>query len=216
VSSAWKIRWCPRRHARLMYEEHRWGFLDIGSRNGTEMDGNRQVVGFMRSGAEIKLGGTTHIAESPRLIELREFLCRLLGWTSERAAAVDLALRMVRLAQLRRTPLFLRGAGDLVTIAQDLHWRVFDAEAPFVVCSARRTTRAALDARGRGGDYVEGGSRRAWARVVHDDGPELREARGSRSGSAGAGVTGVGRGKGAQRCSLTLGATRDLGVPLTR
>jgi hypothetical protein len=129
-----------RKHARLMYEDLQWGLLDVGSRNGTQIDGHRAAVGFMGSGAEIKIGSTTLIAESRRLVVLRALLCRLLGWASERATAVDLALRMVRVAQLQRTPLFLRGTGDLVPLARDLHRHLFDLEAPFVHSSPRRAS----------------------------------------------------------------------------
>jgi Inner membrane component of T3SS, cytoplasmic domain len=125
-----------RRHARLLHEDSRWGILDVGSRNGTRIDGNRQAIGFLGPGAEVTLGGLTLIAESARLLELRDFLCRWLGWANERAATVDLALRAVRLAQVRRTPLVLRGAGDLVPIARELHRLVFEAGAPFVMCGA--------------------------------------------------------------------------------
>jgi hypothetical protein len=127
-----------RKHARLLHEESRWGVLDVDSRNGMKIDGHRQRVGYLGSGAELEVGGTTLMAESRRLIELREYLCRLLGWASERAHAVDLAVRALRLAQLRRTPLVLRGSGELVTIARDLHRRVFDDKAPFVVCAPHR------------------------------------------------------------------------------
>jgi Inner membrane component of T3SS, cytoplasmic domain len=125
-----------RRHARPLHEDSRWGLLDVGSRNGTRIDGNRQAIGFLGSGAEVTLGGLTLIAESARLLELRDFLCRWLGWANERAATVDLALRAVRLAQVRRTPLVLHGAGDLVPIARELHRLVFEAGAPFVLCDA--------------------------------------------------------------------------------
>jgi predicted component of type VI protein secretion system len=123
-----------RRHARLLYEASRWGVLDV-SRNGMKVDGHRQSVAHLGSGAELEVGDTTLIAESPRLLELREYLCRLLGWASERAHAVDMAIRAIRLAQVRRVPLVLRGAGQLVTIARDLHRRIFEEPTPFVVCA---------------------------------------------------------------------------------
>ena len=129
-----------RKHARLLYDDARWGVLDVDSRNGMKIDGHRQSVGHLGSGAELEVGETTLIAESPRLVELREYLGRLLGWARERAHTVDVALRTLRLAQLRRTPLVLRGAGNLTTIAQDLHRRVFEEETPFVVCAPYRGT----------------------------------------------------------------------------
>jgi pSer/pThr/pTyr-binding forkhead associated (FHA) protein len=127
-----------RHHARLLREQSRWSLLDLGSKNGLRVDGTRQTTALLDPGIEVGIGGLTLIAESMRLIELRGFLSRLLGWGAERAETVDLAMRAVRMAQARRTPLVLRGEGDLVPIAQDLHRRVLGATRPFVVCDPRR------------------------------------------------------------------------------
>jgi hypothetical protein len=102
------------------------------------VDGTRQTTALLDPGLEIGIGGITLIAESPHLIELRSFLARLLGWEPHRAEAVDLALRAVRMAQARRTPLVLRGEGDLVPIAHELHRRALGEDRPFVLCDPRR------------------------------------------------------------------------------
>ena len=127
-----------RHHARLLRERSRWSLLDLGSKNGLRVDGSRQTTALLDPGIEIGIGGITLVAESLRLIELRSFLCRLLGWGRERAETIDLAMRAIRMAQARRTPLVLRGEGDLVPIAHDLHRRVLGAKRPFILCDPRR------------------------------------------------------------------------------
>jgi Inner membrane component of T3SS, cytoplasmic domain len=127
-----------RHHARLMRERSRWSLLDLGSKNGLRVDGTRQTTAMLDPGLEIGIGGITLIAESMRLIELRSFLARLIGWGPDRAETIDLAMRAVRMAQARRTPLVLRGEGDLVPIAQDLHRRELGADRPFILCDPRR------------------------------------------------------------------------------
>jgi hypothetical protein len=126
-----------RRHARLLRERSHWCLLDVGSKNGMQVDGTRQATALLEPGLEITLGGLTLVAESSRLIAVRGFLSRLLGWSPERLATVDTALRALRLAQVRRTPLILRGEGDWVSVARDLHRRVLGADRPFVLCAPR-------------------------------------------------------------------------------
>jgi hypothetical protein len=132
-----------RHHARLFRERSRWSLLDLGSKNGLRVDGTRQTTALLDPGIEIGIGGLTLIAESMRLIELRAFLSRLLGWASDRAESIDLAMRAIRMAQARRTPLVLRGEGDLVPIAHELHRRVLGADRPFVLCDPRRQSMVA-------------------------------------------------------------------------
>ncbi len=127
-----------RHHARLLRERSRWSLLDLGSKNGLRVDGARQTTALLDPGSEIGIGGITLVAESQRLIELRSFLRRILGWGIDRAETIDLALRAIRMAQARRTPLVLRGEGDLVPIAHDLHRRVLGPKRPFVLCDPRR------------------------------------------------------------------------------
>lgn len=127
-----------RHHARIIRERTRWSLLDLCSKNGLLADGTRHTTAMLEPGLEIGIGGITLVAESSRLIALRSFLLRILGWADERAEAVDLALRAIRMAQARRAPLVLRGEGDLVPIAQDLHRRVLGPLRPFILCDPRR------------------------------------------------------------------------------
>ena len=142
------------RHARLMKDRAHWCLLDVGSKNGIRVDGWLQASALLTPGTEITLGGLTLIAESPRLIAVRAFLSRLLGWAPERTAVVDEALRAIRLAQAHRAPLVLRGDGDWVTVARDLHHRVFGADRPFVLCAPRGLS---IDANLRGIATVDHG-----------------------------------------------------------
>lgn len=131
-------RQVSRRHARLMRDRLGWTLLDLGSKNGFRLDGAPQVVATLEPGAEVEFGSVLLMAESPKLIALRQFVARILGWAPERMGAVDEALRAIRSARLRRAPLVIRGEGDLVTIALDLHRRMVDADRPFVLCGPRR------------------------------------------------------------------------------
>jgi hypothetical protein len=63
---------------------------------------------------------------------------RLLGWGGGRLYVVDHALRAVRQLVARRSPLILRGDGDLVPLAQMLHRLAFGDTVRFVVCDPRR------------------------------------------------------------------------------
>lgn len=132
------LRQVSRRHARLLRDRLGWTLLDLGSKNGFRLDGALQNVAALEPGAEIEIGSVLLMAESRRLITLRHFVARILGWAPERMTAVDDALRAIRSARLRRAPLVIRGEGDLVTIALDLHRRMVDADRPFVLCGPRR------------------------------------------------------------------------------
>ena len=134
-------------HARLLWDRSHLCLLDLGSKNGIRVDGWLQASAMLMPGTEITLGGITLIAESRRLIGVRSFLSRLLGWAPERLAVVDEALRALRLVQAQRAPLVLRGEGDWVTVARDLHHRVFGADRPFVLCAPRGSS---IDANLRG------------------------------------------------------------------
>ncbi|HEU4726359.1 MAG TPA: FHA domain-containing protein [Kofleriaceae bacterium] len=127
-----------RQHAQLSREGTRWIARDLGSKNGMRFDGVRRPKVLLEPGSELGLGGITLVAESARLIALRGFLARILGWTTARAEAVDLAVRSVRLAATRRAALALCGDGDLVPIARGLHRYSLGADRPFVLCDPRR------------------------------------------------------------------------------
>ena len=77
-------------HARLQHGHGRWTIVDAGSEHGLLIDGDRCARAELWPGLEISLGGAlTLVAESPRLIALRETLSRLLGWGDEQRAAVE-------------------------------------------------------------------------------------------------------------------------------
>src|ERR1041384_558466 len=103
-----------RQHVRLVREATRWIAHDLDSKNGMRLDGVRRPKVLLEPGSELGVGGITLIAESARLITLRGFLARILGWSSDRAEAVDLAVRSVRLSATRRAaaaPGGRRGSG---------------------------------------------------------------------------------------------------------
>ncbi len=126
------------RHARLVCEDGRWFLRDAGSKNGLVFDGARRDWFALEPCVEIGLGRTTLIAESGRSIALRMFLARILGWTSDRAGAVDHALRAVRAAAARRSALVLRGDHELVSVAHAIHRHAIGKDRPFVACDPRR------------------------------------------------------------------------------
>lgn len=130
-------------HARLERARGRWTIIDADSEHGLLIDGTRRARAELRPGLEISLGGAvTLIAESPRLITLREELERLLGWSPARRAMVDDALRQVRDHDLQRAPLILCGGPnehDLIPIAEELHRLTLTEQLPFVVYNPLRS-----------------------------------------------------------------------------
>jgi hypothetical protein len=129
-------------HARLEWIRGRWSIVDAGSEHGLLVDGTRCDRAELRPGLEISLGGAvTLMAESARLIVLREALERLLGWSPARRATVDEALRQIRDHDLHRAPLVLCGGPaehDLIPIAEELHRLTLTERLPFVVFNPRR------------------------------------------------------------------------------
>lgn len=127
-----------RKHARCERRKHGWVVVDLDSKNGIRLDGARRPEVRLEPGVELGVGGLTLIAESRRLIELRAFISRLLGWAADKADLVDHALRAIRMAATRRMPLVLCGDGELALIAQALHRHALGLERPFVVSDPRR------------------------------------------------------------------------------
>lgn len=127
-----------RKHASVVRDGERFALRDLNSKNGTWVDGVRRALTLLEPGLEIRIGDTTLVAESQRLVDLRSFVSRMLGWQPDALERVDLALRALRAAAARRTPLVLCGAGDLPSLAFDLHRRTHGADRPFVVCDPRR------------------------------------------------------------------------------
>lgn len=127
-----------RLHARLVRSEGEWVLRDEGSKNGVWIDGAPRHEMVLEPGFEIGIGSMTLVAESRLSIALHGFLARLIGWGSERADAVDHALRSVRMAATHRAALLLCGDGDLVPIAHSIHRRSRGHDRRFVVCDPRR------------------------------------------------------------------------------
>jgi hypothetical protein len=131
-------RFVSRRHAVLIRESQGWLLRDAGSKNGTWEDCARRPTIPLVSGIEIGIGAFRLIAESPRSIQLRALLARILGWDPRRARIVDRALRALREAATLRSPLYLVGESDLVAIARRIHREVLGPAKPFIVADPRR------------------------------------------------------------------------------
>lgn len=123
---------------RLERRESGWFVRDPARNEGFRIDGARRFDVRLEPGLELGIGDLTLVAESQRFINLRGFLARLLGWTSDKLAVVDLALRAVRMAASRRVPLVLMGLGDLTNVALAIHRHALGSERPFVVSDPRR------------------------------------------------------------------------------
>ena len=105
-----------REHARLDRQKHGWTVRDLDSRNGIRFDGTRGFESRLEPGTELGIGNLTLVAESQLLIELRSFLLRLLGWGADQRAAVDLALRAIRLAAMQQ--------GEDITGSAVVRWAI--------------------------------------------------------------------------------------------
>jgi predicted component of type VI protein secretion system len=127
-----------REHARLDRGPTGWLVRDLASKNGTRVDGSRRDEVRLEPGIELGIGNLTLLAESLRFIALRSFIARLLGWTADKTAMVDFALRAIRLAATRRAPLVLCGPGDLISVAHAIHRHALGRAKPFVVSDPRR------------------------------------------------------------------------------
>jgi pSer/pThr/pTyr-binding forkhead associated (FHA) protein len=165
-----------REHARLSREHSRWTIRDLGSKNGTRLDGARRHAFPLAPGVEVGIGRITLIAESQRLTALRNFLERLLGWGTDRIVTVDRALRAVRTAATRRGALLVCGDGDLVPLAQSVHRQTLGEARPFVVCDPRRRSAPAsvrsAQSHSEGMHALEaaaGGTMCVWARRLPRD-----------------------------------------------
>ena len=74
-------------------------------------------------------------------IALHGFCARLLGYSIERAVAVEHAFRTIELVLAHRTSLVILGEFDLVPIAQALHRLMVGTDAPFILSDWRERTR---------------------------------------------------------------------------
>jgi hypothetical protein len=137
-----------RQHAALTREAGIWTLKDLGSKNGSRLDGERRLSFALAPGVEIEIGKLKLLAESRGLAELQRFLARVLGFADARLAVLDEALRGVRDAAARRTTLLLCGAGSLVSTARRIHDLALGAERPFVVAGGARLRDAVKSAAG--------------------------------------------------------------------
>jgi hypothetical protein len=150
ADGCWLRLWDPtgrvsRKHAELTHSEAGWAISDLRSKNGVHFDGTRLSSSTLIPGVQIRIGGITLIAESPRLCALRELLARFIGWRDEHREDVDQALYSVRIAATQREPLLLCGSGNLVSIAKLLHRHIL-GDQPFVVCAPRATYTSGVEA----------------------------------------------------------------------
>jgi FHA domain len=172
-----------REHARLDRGPSGWLVRDLDSKNGTRVDGARRAEVRLEPGIELGIGSLTLVAESRRLIELRSFIARLLGWKANRMAVVDFALRSIRQAATRRLPLVLCGPGDLIAVANSIHRHAIGSRKPFVMCDPRRREGEA-NVRSAGNtetgiaamQLALGGSLCVWSRRLPHDFPDVRLA----------------------------------------
>src|SRR5262249_30286539 len=85
------------------------------------LDGELRLTFHVTPGVEIELGEVRLVAESPRSIAFRELLATWLGWSPQRRAEVDVALRAIREMASLQHALVLRGAGPLDSLVTALH-----------------------------------------------------------------------------------------------
>lgn len=128
-------RLISRRHAMLSRDSVGWNLLRL-SHNTLRVDGIQQNSTALAPGVEIEIGDTLLVAESRRCIRLRDYIHRILGWAAERQDVVDHALRAIRLSARTGAKLVLRGEGDLVGVAFEIHTRLHGETYPFVLCGA--------------------------------------------------------------------------------
>ncbi len=131
------------RGVEVVREGPSWRIRDRDGIAQLRQDGRPTREVSLMPGTELKVAGLTLIAESARSIALRNFCARLLGWSHDRVAVVDQALRSIRLASSGRVALVLRGSGDLVLVARTIHRRTVSDRRPFVVSDPRRRDTAA-------------------------------------------------------------------------
>jgi hypothetical protein len=139
-----------RRHAILKRAGATWTVSDAASTNGTRCDGLRRTMFDLAPGVELGIGSIEMVAESAKLIALRDLLDRWIGWSASRHAAVDAALRAVRYFATMRSVLVLRGEGALVPLAADLHRKTLGRKRPFVLAPTGNDGIAALRAADQG------------------------------------------------------------------
>jgi hypothetical protein len=136
-----------REHAAMSRVDGQWQINDKRSKNGLSVDGVRRVSARIDPGSVLGLGNLQLVAVSCRLIALREFLLRIMGWSVQSNTAIDEAIQDIRIARTRRDPLVLRGPGNLVEIARQLSSVLLEKDAPFALHDTLRSPDGDGDAR---------------------------------------------------------------------
>jgi hypothetical protein len=135
---------------------------DLNSKNGIFLDGERLLEFALIPGVEIRIGRVTLIAESPLFRGFQELLRRFIGWGDDSLIEIDVALRGIRNAILRKEPLILHAESGHVSIARLLHHHLLGVDRPFIV----------LDPRGNSA----GPHRRRSTRAIYNNGMAALEA----------------------------------------
>lgn len=123
-----------RLHAALIRGPHGWSLQDRESSNGVWQDGERRMAIELTPGMELTLGSLTLVVESERLVTLRAYLSRVLGWEPSRELDVEHGIQAARAMATRRAGLVLCGDGDLSEVARRLHQLTLGEARPFVIC----------------------------------------------------------------------------------
>ena len=139
-----------RQHAKLTPYAGGWKIEDLASKNGLWRDGARQLAFALSPGLEIGIGALRLVAESRKLIALRELVGRFLGWSAQQQDDVDEALRSLRDWAARRVSLVLMGDGKLTTVARQLHVATVGEASPFIATDEHASGVAALRAAAHG------------------------------------------------------------------
>jgi hypothetical protein len=123
-----------RQHAVLARGRHAWTVHDHDSTNGIWQDGERRLSIELAPAVELEVGGVALVAESTRLIALRGYLARIIGWDPARGGEVDQGIQAVRAMATRRAALVLCGDGDLQGVARQFHQLAVGTDRPFTMC----------------------------------------------------------------------------------
>lgn len=110
-----------RRHAVIRRIDAAWYISDAASKNGLWIDGRRAGTSTLLPGMEVGIGRLRFVVEDAATIRERQLVERFLGWSPERRAAVDRAMRCIREYRSARVPLWLTGCDDLAAIARRIH-----------------------------------------------------------------------------------------------
>jgi len=113
--------------------EHWWICADAD--HAVQVDGIYQRECQLRPATEIVISATLYIAETQRLVRVRDACRRLYGWQPDQLAEADGAMRKVWLCMTRRAAIVIRVEKDILPAARLLHRAIRGDSAPFILCS---------------------------------------------------------------------------------